>query len=214
VRTAEQTLLTAVTSWPGTSGACEWSQYQSAVVRMFGAATGIAYLPDLAEIGRRSEVALGAITDRAVLDAMMGLPVGIPIAAGCVTQRERHQLARAPRGVVDYDGGHLVRRAVAPVAVVLAVVRARRWPQGLVAAGRFAPFCARAVVLPVAPVDLDQASVQAAFWGVGLAVATGEAVRVLVEPEPYVRHRHSAGQWRFAEEIHRQITEATAVART
>jgi hypothetical protein len=213
VRTAEQTLLTAVTSWPGTPGAGERSQRQSAVVWMFGAATGIAYRPDLAEIARRSEMTLGAITDRAVLDAMMGLPVGIPIAAGCVPQREHRQLARAPRGAVDHDGGHLVRRAVAPVAVSFAVVRARRWPQGLVAAGRFAPFCARAVVLPAAPVDLDQASVQAAFWGVGLAVAAGEAVRVLAEPEPYVRHRHSAGQWRFAEEIHRQITEATAIAR-
>lgn len=45
------------------------------------------------------------------------------------------------RGVVDSDGGHVVRRAVAPVSVRFAVVAARSWREGLVKAGRFAPFC-------------------------------------------------------------------------
>jgi len=141
----------------------------------------------------------------------MGLPAGLPVAAHEMTERERRLLRRAPRGAVEIDAGQLIRRAVAPVSARFAVVAARMWRDGLGRAGRFAPFCARAMLLPAPPADLDDARVQASFYSIGICVFTAGTLRMLVAPEPYVRHRHSSAQWWFAEEIYGQVT-ASATA--
>lgn len=177
-----------------------------AAVRLFGAVAGVAYQPDEVEIERRATVGLGAITNMAVLDALMGLPGGMRVAISDLTDRERRLLRRAPAGAVGWDEEHVERRAVPPVTPRLAVVRARDWQTGMTKAGQFAPFCARVMLLSKPPADLDDAAVQASFWGIGMCVATGGTVRTLVEPEPYVRVRHSPAQWRFAEEIYRQVS--------
>jgi hypothetical protein len=180
---------------------------------VFGAAAGVAYLPDDVETARRAEVALGAITQRGALDVLMGLPVGLPVAAGMLTDRERRLLRQVPCGAVDSDADKVVRRAVAPLSVRFAVVAASSWREGLAKAGRFAPFCARAMLLPGPPADLDDAGAQASFYGIGMCVLTSGQLRMLVDPQPYVRHRHSAAQWWFMEEIYRQLTvSATAAA--
>jgi hypothetical protein len=108
------------------------------------------------------------------------------------------------------------QRIIPPAAVLVAVLGACAvmvspitpwtWREGLVRAGRFAPFCARAMLLPTAPKDLDDARVQASFYGIGLWVLVAGELRTLVDAEPFVRMRHSSGQWSFAEEIHRQVT--------
>jgi hypothetical protein len=185
----------------------ELTQSASAVVRIFGAAAGVAYLPDQTETARRGTVGLGPITQRDVLDVLMGLPVGLPVAAQAVTKRERRLLRRAPHGAVENDADHLVRRAVAPVSVRFAVVGARTWWEGLTKVGRFAPFCARAMLLSALPADLDDARMQASFYGIGICVFAAGTLRMLAEPEPYIRLRHTSAQWWFAEEIYRQVTE-------
>jgi hypothetical protein len=178
----------------------------SVVVDVFGAAAGVAYRADQVETARRVAVGLGSVTQREVLEVLMGLPVGLPVPARELGYRDRRLLGRMPRGVVDeHDAGHLVRRAVAPVSARFAVVAARTWREGLVKAGRFAPLCARAMLLPAAPEDLDDAGMQASFYGIGICVFTVGTLRVLVEPQPYVRQRHSSAQWWFAEEVYRQI---------
>jgi hypothetical protein len=202
-------LRAAVAAWPTAGGT--GAPTLTAAVRVFGVLAGIAYRVDHAETARRDAVVLGAITERAVVDALMGLPADVPVAVGDLTERERRLLPRAPRGAVDRDGDLLVRRAVPPLSVDFALVAARHWKQGLVTAGRFAPFCARAMLLPAPPTDPD-AAMQASYWGVGIGVVTTGTLRVLVEPEPYVRTRHSSAQWRFVEDIHRQITGSPAAA--
>jgi hypothetical protein len=55
------------------------------------------------------------------------------------------------------------------------------------------------------PDDLDDARVQASFFGIGICVFSSNGLRMLVDPQPYVRHRHSCGQWWFAEELYGQV---------
>ncbi|EWM19757.1 hypothetical protein [Kutzneria sp. 744] len=71
-----------------------------------------------------------------MLEAMMGLPAGVPVAVDDLTERERRLLPRAPRGAVERDGDLLVRRAVPPVLRT------------------------RAMLLPTPPADPDDAVMQ------------------------------------------------------
>jgi hypothetical protein len=82
----------------------EWACCPSAVVRLFGAAASVAYRPDPTEIGRPAAAGLGAITQRDVLDVLMGLPAGLPVAAGSLTTRDQRILQRARYGAVERSG--------------------------------------------------------------------------------------------------------------
>ncbi|WP_370945335.1 hypothetical protein AB5J62_40640 [Amycolatopsis sp. cg5] len=182
----------------------------SARVRLFGAAAGIAYVPDAVEVARRETMGIGAITQRGVLDALMGLPVGVPVSEADLNGREQQLLRRAPGGIVECDaGGRLVRRAIAPMSVRFALVAASTWREGLRKAGRFAPFCARAMLLATPPADLEDARAQASFYGIGICVFSAGELQVLQDPQPYVRQTHTSAHWWFAEEIYRQL-ELTA----
>ncbi|MET8871956.1 hypothetical protein [Nocardia sp. NPDC004604] len=102
-----------------------------------------------------------------VLDALMGLPIAMPIDLASLTERERHALPRIPDGTVDESAGTIVRRVVAPLIVDFALVPARNWKTGLRKAGAFAPFCARAITWRPCPPDLDDTMMQATFSGIG-----------------------------------------------
>ncbi|MFI9411362.1 hypothetical protein [Nocardia gamkensis] len=180
----------------------------TAVVRMFGTAVGVAYRLDTAEISRRQAAGLAAVTQMDLLDALMGLPVNFPVAVADLTDHERRLLRRAPAGVLDSGGSYYTRRAVAPLAAQFAVVASRSWKDGLRSAGQFAPFCSRAMLLRSVPDDLAEARAQASFFGIGICVFDSNGLRMLVDPQPYVRQRFSCGQWWFAEELHRQIIES------
>jgi hypothetical protein len=177
-------------------------------VTVFRTAAYVTAAADRAEVLRRQKMGVGAVTDRGLLEALMGLPAGLPVPVASLTERERTALLRAPQGVVERVGDILVRHVVPPLTVRLAIVTATSWRQGLERAGRFAPFCQRGALLPSTPRDLDEAQMRASFYGVGLAVLEAGVTRTLVEPEPYVRRRHSSAQWWFVEEIYRQIISA------
>ncbi|KAA8890592.1 hypothetical protein F3087_04815 [Nocardia colli] len=180
-------------------------QSSSAVVRVFNTTVGVAYLPNAAEITRRQASGLAAVTQMDLLDVLMGLPIGLPIAVKDLTGRERRLLRRAPAGIVDIVEGQCTRQAVPPLSPQFAVVSSLTWKDGLRSAGQFAPFCSRVMLLRSVPDDLDDARVQASFFGIGICVFSSSGLRMLVDPQPYVRHRHSCGQWWFAEELYRQV---------
>lgn len=182
---------------------------RSGLVRMFGTVAGVVYRTDEAEAGRRRVQKAEPVTELDVLDGLMGLPVGVPVAVADLTERERARLRRVPCGAVERDGDHVIRWAVAPLSVHFALVAARDWRVGLTRAGRFAPYCARALLLPAATVQAEWGDVraQASCFGIGLCVFAEGQLRVFVEPRPYVRMRHTPAQWWFVEEMYRQISE-------
>lgn len=202
-------LLAAAEAWQP-CGASGYPVLTSAV-SLFGVRAGVVCRLDQHEVGRRDALGLDAITDRHVLDGLMGLPAGIPVSVDALTERQRRLFRRVPEGMIEFDGDQLVRRAVPPLTVGFALVPARDWHAGLVQAGRYAPFCARAMLLPEPPVDLQDATMQAGYYGIGIGVITAGVLRVLVEPEPYVRRRHSSAQWWVNEEIYRVATAAATV---
>jgi hypothetical protein len=180
---------------------------KSTLLRPFRTLAGVVYRPDQAEVARRRGHGVGSFTEIEMLDALMGLPIGSPISWNELTNAERALVDRAPSGAIERRGGQVVRRAVAPLSVLFAVVAANDWHAGLRRAGQFAPFCARAMLLPALPADWEDARTQASYFGIGVGMFVDGQLRMLVTPRPYVRKRHTPAQWWFAEEAYRQISE-------
>lgn len=153
---------------------------------------------------RRVRADAGAVSSPDVLELLLGLPVAMPVPVSSLTGRERTALRLAPRGSVSIENGAVTRHAVAPVHVELAVVAARTWRGGLETAGRFAPYCARAMVLHRSPDDVAQLRLEGEFYGVGVIAAGNGAAEVLVQPAPFHRLRFTAAGWRFLEDVYRR----------
>ena len=184
------------------SGAWD-GEVQRVLVPMMGAEALICYRLDEGEHGRRRQAGAGAIASTDVLELLLSLPISESVPVASLTCRERAALSRASRGVLSVWDGQVTRHAMAPVTVELALVAARNWRAGLEAAGRFAPFCARAMVLRHRPADLAEVQLQAGFYGVGVIVVDERSTELLVEPEPFQRFGFTAAGWRFLEEVYR-----------
>ena len=183
---------------------------QVALVRVLGRPTAIMYRPQAEEMRRRCETGLGAITRMDLLDLLLSLPYGV---SGAVGLADRPRTAPAPfnaGGSVQSRNGKVIRRAVAPLTVELAAVRACDWRRGLDQASLLAPFCSRAVVLGRVPDDADALLAEAAYYGVGVVVAEAGEVRVLADPEPFTRRSHKAAGWWFTEEVYAKASEPVA----
>jgi hypothetical protein len=138
---------------------------------------------------------------------MMGLPVGLPVPLDSLTPRERTRLAKAAPGTVSVSAGHVVREAVAPVVVEMAVVPVSDWLVGLERAGRFAPFCARAMLLRRMPADPQALRERARRFGVGVVLADGEHFQMILAPKPFRRMRHTPYGWQFVEQVYGKVRE-------
>jgi hypothetical protein len=183
---------------------------QVALVRVLGRPTAVMYRLDAGESRRRREAGLGTITRMDLLDLLLSLPHECPVPYGSLTGRERHLLRSMPSGGVESRNGTIIRRAVVPLTVELAAVRAHDWRRGLDQASLLAPFCSRAVVLGRVPDDADALLAEAAYYGIGVVVAGAGEVRVLADPEPFSRQSHKAAGWWFAEEVYAQVSEPVA----
>jgi hypothetical protein len=202
---AVMTRLAEVAAFVGKLPFPPGSGLRFAQVRMFGVRAGVVVSVNDGEWRRRERVGLGGVTGLDVLDGLLGLPLGVPVAVQALTGRERRLVNRLPEGVVEQRDGVLVRWAEPVVEVALAVVFARSWSTGLVAASVFASYCARLMVLRSRPVDEVSVGVQASYYGVGVAVVAGDDHLMLVAPEPVADRRVTAAGWWFAEEIYQQL---------
>ena len=181
-----------------------------ALVRVLGRSAAVMYRPDAGEFRRRHEVDLGAVTRMDHLELLLGLPHGCAVPCASLTGHERNLLRSLPAGSVESAGGTVTRRALAPLRVELAAVRANEWRRGLNQASLFAPFCSRAIVLGRAPKDADAMLAEAAYFGIGIVLAETGEVQVLADPEPFRRQGHKAAGWWFAEEIYAQVSGSAA----
>ena len=158
---------------------------------------------DPAEHRRRQLAGLGAVLNWAVLDLLMDLPVGEPVPVGVV---ERDLLRCLPPGAVEVTATHITRLAVRPCRVHRAVISGTATRRNLDRVGRFAPFCARTLLIPKPPRRPDFLS-EADFWGIGVALEHADGGHeVLVPEQAWIPRRHTVIGWRFAEEAYGQVT--------
>jgi hypothetical protein len=164
---------------------------------------------DVNECDRRVAAGLNAITSPDVLRLLLRLPPGEPVPCAALERAERSALRAAPKGVVSFDASCVIRHVVPPLEVALALVPAGSWRSGLERAGRFAPFCPRAMVLWAPPRDLDDLHMEAGFYGIGVILAGSDAgPEVLIEPARFHRNRITVAGWRFVEELYRQVSSS------
>ena len=164
---------------------------------------------DRNERDRRVAAGLSAITSPDILRLLLRLPLSQPVPRAALTAAECSTLRTVPPGVVSFDGSYVVRHVVPPLEVALALVPAGSWRSGLERAGRFAPFCPRAMVLRLPPRDLDDLHMEAGFYGIGVIVASSAAgSEVLVEPARFHRNGVTVAGWRFLEEVYRQVSSS------
>jgi hypothetical protein len=174
-------------------------------VRMRSVEVTMAHVPDEAEQRRRVAAGLTGVTRVDLLDVLLGLPTGATVPWAALSARERRAVRELPGGCVDVTSTGVVRLLRRPLRPELAVVRTTSWRAGLDRSGRFGAYCARTVVLPDVPADLDEARAEADYWGVGLVAGT----EVIVPPEPFRRRAHTPAGWAFAEELYlRTLTAA------
>lgn len=174
----------------------------------------VVYQLDAAEHERRVRAGLGAVPRLDLLDALMGLPLGEPVPATSLTAAEQYELRRLPPGYIGRAGHALVRLLAVPLRLQMALVEDSAWRRGLVRAGAYTG-TTRVLVLTRRPPDLDDAAIQADYWGIALMVSDGPAAvpEVVVEPRPFRPRAHTAAMWLFCEQIYRQaeVTPRAAV---
>lgn len=162
------------------------------------------YRMDTAEHERRTLVGAARLDRLHPLETLMSLPVGLPVPLSALAQRERRAVHALPAGAADRDRVTVTRRAVRPLHVELAVVRATGWKRGLEEAGRFAPFCRRAMLLARRPARMSEVLAEADFYGIGVFLASDGNVDMVLEPHGYRPLRHTAAAWSFIEELYQR----------
>ncbi|MFF3277324.1 hypothetical protein ACFYWU_41350 [Streptomyces chrestomyceticus] len=191
VRTASAALLPAGT--------------EAAVACLQGVEALFFHRLDFAEHARRRDAGAVRLDRMAALETLLTLPVDVPVPLASLEAGRRRSVRALPAGAADRDRTAVTRRAVRPVRVDLAVVRAAGWRQGLRDAGRFAPFCRRAMLLTRRPAGLEELLAEADFYGIGVFLAAAHGVELVLAPEEYRPLRHTAAAWCFAEELYQRL---------
>jgi hypothetical protein len=169
------------------------------------------YHLDKSEHLRRGRTHAATLSHMADLETLLALPLGVPVPLASLTASVRRGVSLLPAGAVERDRKTVTRRAVPPLRVELAVVRASNWRRGLELAGRFAPYCRRAFLLDQAPSTLEEALVEADFYGVGVLLASEGRAGLVLEPEQYLPPRRTAAAWLFVEDMYQRLLSASAV---
>lgn len=184
-------------------------------MRLRGVDATIVYTPDRAEIERRQAEGHPSTLRLDWLNLLMNLPHGEPVPFASFRPSEHRALDRMPLGTVDISPAGFIRRLTHPLRVELAIVRGRQWKPGLGRASRFAPYCRRALMLAGKPqyASLQQAAIEADYWGIGLVVNESRGPQVVVRPAEFKRYRHTPAGWEFLEEVYQSavgVQEAAA----
>jgi hypothetical protein len=179
----------------------------SARLEVLGSKALVFYRFDEAECARRRTVGAAPLERIGALQTLMGLPVDEPVPLSELDAGMRAKIRKLPAGAVDTGVGQVVRRAVRPLSLDLAVVgsRAADWSSGLVRASRFAPFCARLLALSGPVPERDEVLMQAAFYGIGILEDTGAGLELALAPRSYRPQRHTPAAWCFTEELYQRL---------
>jgi hypothetical protein len=170
---------------------------------------------DAAEHQRRQAAGIGPVTGHGFggLDHLMALPAGMPVPLAELTKEQQKYVRRAPAAICTIEDGQVTRHAIRPCRVTLATVHSPSASKlALASAGRFAPFCPRAVVILRLPhrktfnylSDYD-------FYGVGVILKHPDGTtEPILDPAPWRPMRHTPAGWWFAERAYTAYLEHTA----
>ena len=185
--------------WTGNVLGCRASVTGQATLRGLPVTVDLDLVAD--EVERRQRAGLGALLQRADLHVLSGLPVDLPVPVGMLSGPRVEVLNRMKYGAVDVTDQVVTRRAVAPVRIRSVTYETRRWSQGLTRVSRFAPFAARAILLPEQPRDIAALRTAAAYYGIGVSIGTRDEPTWLVKPAPFRPLRYTPASWLFAETV-------------
>lgn len=172
---------------------------------------------DPAEHQRRQAAGIGPVTGHGFggLDHLMALPAGLPVPVAELTKEQRAYVRRAPAAICTIQDGQVTRHAIRPCRVTLATVRsATACKTALDSASRFAPFCARRVIVKRLSKNAfarinDLAEFD--FYGIGIILEKSDgSVETVVEPRPWRPKRHTPAGWWFAERAYTAYLEQAA----
>lgn len=172
-------------------------------VRLFGIRAWVAYRADDDQRQLRRTHAMAPILGLDLLNTLMGLPVGWPVPLRAVSRPDQRRLRRLPDGAVLWTPVAVIRRVAPPVMPLLTMVQSAEWARGLRAASRFAMYCSRLLVVSELPPDQDVALAEASYYGIGVALRRGGALKIVVEPEAFTDWQPTAAWWWFTEEVYR-----------
>lgn len=152
-----------------------------ALVNLLGVRVSAHAILDRAEHARRWSAGMSAVTDSALLDRLLEVPAGQPIADPVMWA----ETACQPTGVVVRgDDGYTVTRLLEPALVVLDVIVPTRRGREVLAvqqASLFAGFAARWVRIETEPRDV--VVMEAKLCGVGLVDPEGGIMLAAERPE-------------------------------
>jgi hypothetical protein len=174
---------------------------------VLGSKTLLFHRYDQVEHARRRTAGAAPLDRIGALQTLMGLPIDEPVALADLETAVRARVRRLPVGAADITREQVVRRAVRPLSLDLAVVgsRAADWRSGLERASRFAPFCPRALVLDRPGGERDEVLMQAAFYGIGVLWDAVDGLELVLAPRPYRPQRHTPAAWHFTEELYQRL---------
>lgn len=165
------------------------------------------------EIARRAEHGLGAVTNYALLGALLNLPLDTPVRMRTLSVHDMVILGEAPPGVIDVDeAGWVTRRLAAPLTVAAAIVEGTGWRNITRRAARFLPFCQQIALFPCVPRGFSSVAWEASFAGIGVWIRDGEDITETVCARPYVRRFWKTAGWEFQEIAYREHLKATRPA--
>lgn len=174
-----------------------------------------------AEVQRRAQNGDGAVTDLALLDLFLSMPLGCPIAVSTFTEQQLRLLRLAPGGAITAEAGTVTRLLDRPVQVDAAVawVRPRRdggarragsWRSSLRRAGRFVGVTSAVVVFPESARVPATKLWEADVLGVGVWQEGSDGPIELVPPAEFMTPRLKAAIWRFEERAFRAWLDPAA----
>ena len=163
----------------------------------------VAYDQDVEEARRRAAAGVRPVLERRTLQVLLDLPQGSWVSLSLLRPADQSRVRRLPRGLVAVEGDGVMRLARPALAVRSIGVAASTWRRGLRLSAPYASYCSRYVLLQPrrARGDLTMATLEARYYGVGLAVAEGDSLDWLVAPAPFAADRFSASSWLLAEQV-------------
>ena len=184
-------------------------------VMLAGVTVDIVIGLDGEELERRSELNLGPVVDRALLEVLGQLPLGWQVAVDELDPVVRAMVEGAPPGLVERAGNTLERRYRPALRTTGVITHRRDWRQGIEVVSRFASVAPRGVMLTGAAMHVDEAVDSARRLGIGLAARRGKAGsgQLLVPSDTRFR-RPGTSEWLFSERVfaewrRRQVPQAS-----